>query len=295
MKRPVIILIFIVISCRIYAQTIIPRFENIGVNDGLSQSSVYSIYQDKKGFMWFGTADGLNRYDGQNIKVYKINDKKIDNSNFIHGNICEDSQGNIWFCNETGLFFYDPLDDKLTRRLIFKKYGWTAGIFIDKNDVFYIFDPGSGIYGYHINTNSLAPTACRFKTPYVNFIAEELTTNHKNTIWIKAPDNKGMFVFNTETGKLKYSESTIKFNATFYAGNGKLFNLEARGKVTITDTAFHILDTIDYVIPPDKLLDVQAIRCDDYHRLWISTYDYGLICYNENTRTFTHYLHDNSR
>src|SRR5260370_25261709 len=104
-----------------------------------------------------------------------------------------------------------------------------------------------------------------------------------------------MFVFNTETGKLKYSESTIKFNATFYAGNGKLFNLEARGKVTITDTAFHILDTIDYVIPPDKLLDVQAIRCDDYHRVWISTYDYGLICYNENTRTFTHYLHDNSR
>lgn len=36
---------------------------------------------DKKGFMWFGTADGLNRYDGENIRVYKINDKKIANSN----------------------------------------------------------------------------------------------------------------------------------------------------------------------------------------------------------------------
>src|SRR5258708_17206380 len=119
MKRPVIILIFIVISCRIYAQTIIPRFENIGVNDGLSQSSVYSIYQDKKGFMWFGTADGLNRYDGQNIKVYKINDKKIANSNFIHGNICEDSGGKILFFNEKGLFFLYPLWDKQIRKIVF--------------------------------------------------------------------------------------------------------------------------------------------------------------------------------
>src|SRR5476651_1384216 len=122
MKRFAVIVIFIVSSCRINAQNIIPRFEGIGVNDGLSQSSVYSIYQDKKGFIWFGTADGLNRYDGQNIRIYKINDKIIANSNFIHGNICEDSHGNIWFCNETGLFYYDPLDDKLTRKVTFSKY-----------------------------------------------------------------------------------------------------------------------------------------------------------------------------
>lgn len=46
-----------------FSQDIIPRFESLGVNEGLSQSSVYSIYQDREGYMWFGTGDGLNRYD----------------------------------------------------------------------------------------------------------------------------------------------------------------------------------------------------------------------------------------
>ncbi len=294
MRLPVI-LILILFSCRAAGQDIIPRFENIGVNDGLSQSSVYSVYQDKTGYMWFGTADGLNRYDGQNIRVYKISDKKIANSNFIHGNICEDTRGNIWFCNETGLFYYDPLADQLKRSLIFKKYSWTAGVFIDHNDVFYIFEPGSGVYKYHINTGLLELTACRFKTPYKDFIAEELTTNYKNTIWIKAPDHNGMLVFNTENGKVKYNQSAPKFHATFYAGDGRLYNIEVPGKLIITDTAFNISDTVNYRLAKGKTLDVQAVRADGYHRIWISTYDNGLICYNENTRTFTNYLHDNSR
>ena len=46
------------------------RFKRITINDGLSLSSVYSIYQDSKGFIWFGTEDGLNKYDGQTITVY---------------------------------------------------------------------------------------------------------------------------------------------------------------------------------------------------------------------------------
>ncbi len=66
------------------AQPIIPRFESLNVNEGLSQSSVYAIRQDKFGFMWFGTADGLNRYDGEEMKVYKIQNSKLDiESNYI--------------------------------------------------------------------------------------------------------------------------------------------------------------------------------------------------------------------
>jgi len=295
MRPPAITLILILMVCITRAQNIIPRFENIGVNDGLSQSSVYSIYQDKKGFMWFGTADGLNRYDGQNIRIYKINDKKIANSNFIHGNICEDSKANIWFCNETGLFYYDPLADKLIRKVTFRRYGWTAGIFIDKKDVFYILDPSSGIYGYQIKTGVLAPTACRFKNPYNDFLAEELTTDFKTTIWLKDPLSEGFLVFNTQTGALKHAKIAKKYHATFYGRNGKLYNIEEHGKITITDTSLHILDSINYVIPKNKTLDVQAIYGDRYHRVWISTYDNGLLCYNESDRTFTRYLHDNSR
>lgn len=48
------------------------RFDHLTVQDGLSQSAVTVIFQDKQGFMWFGTQDGLNRYDGYNFKVFKI-------------------------------------------------------------------------------------------------------------------------------------------------------------------------------------------------------------------------------
>jgi signal transduction histidine kinase/ligand-binding sensor domain-containing protein len=295
MKLPVIILFLIFVSCRVSAQNIIPRFENIGVNDGLSQSSVYSIYQDKKGFMWFGTADGLNRYDGQNIKIYKVNDKKIANSNFIHGRICEDSAGNIWFCNETGLFCYNPLTDKLTRKLVFKKYGWKAGIFIDHNDVLYLFDPGTGVLAYYIKTGHLVLTHCRFEAPYSNFMAEALTTNEKNTIWIKSPDKNGLIIFNTDTKKVTLRKTAIRSNSIFYAQNGKLYHLDAPGKFTITDTALNVLDTINYILPKKKALDVQSLYSDHYHRLWLSTYDNGLLCYDQQTRKFTPYMHNNSK
>lgn len=56
-------------------QTITPqsniRFNHLTVQDGLSQSAVTVIFQDKHGFMWFGTQDGLNRYDGYNFKIFK--------------------------------------------------------------------------------------------------------------------------------------------------------------------------------------------------------------------------------
>lgn len=294
MKRLIIVwLLFI--SGSIYAQNIIPRFETLGVNEGLSQSSVYSIYQDKKGFMWFGSADGLNRYDGQNIRVYKINDKKIANSNFIHGNICEDSKGNIWFCNETGLFIYDPLTDVLTRRVKFSLYSWTAGILIDKNDVFYILEPGKGVFGYHIKTNKLLTTPCTFTSPYNSFYIGAMTTDFKDHIWIKSFEKNEVLLYNLNTGKVTHHPTAIKFDALFYSGDGKLYLLGKPGKFTVTDSLLHQLDTFNYSLPAGKSFNVQALYRDAYHRVWMSTTDFGLICYNEQSRVFTHYLHDNSR
>src|SRR5512138_913143 len=47
------------------------RFDHLGIEQGLSQSSVNVIFQDSRGFLWFGTQDGLNRYDGYSFKTYK--------------------------------------------------------------------------------------------------------------------------------------------------------------------------------------------------------------------------------
>lgn len=77
------------------------RFDQMSVSDGLSSNSVYTIFQDSRGFIWFGTLDGLNRFDGYDIKVYKHNKNNIESlsSNRIT-NIYEDRNHNLWLYDE---------------------------------------------------------------------------------------------------------------------------------------------------------------------------------------------------
>ena len=72
-------------------------FKQITTDQGLSQSDVNAIFQDQKGFMWFGTHDGLNKYDGYNFKVYKpSNSQKNAISSNLVWKITDDSSGNLW-------------------------------------------------------------------------------------------------------------------------------------------------------------------------------------------------------
>src|ERR1700690_3452767 len=99
------------------------KFEHIQTDAGLSQSNVISILQDSRGFMWFGTRDGLNKYDGYKFSVYR-NDPKNNNSisnNYISA-IIENSNGNLWvatwggglnfFSREKGIFISYKHDSK---------------------------------------------------------------------------------------------------------------------------------------------------------------------------------------
>ena len=91
-------------------------FNHLTVENGLSQSSVMCIIQDEKGFMWFGTQDGLNRYDGYNIKVFKNNplDSTSLINNFILG-LYNDSTGNMYVVSQGGFQKYNPLNESFIK------------------------------------------------------------------------------------------------------------------------------------------------------------------------------------
>ena len=82
------------------------KFENISIDEGLSNENVTSIFQDSRGYMWIGTKDGLNKYDGQIIKIYNCNVKSENtlSSTYIM-DIEEDVYGNIWIATDNGLDF----------------------------------------------------------------------------------------------------------------------------------------------------------------------------------------------
>ena len=91
-------------------------FSHLGVEDGLSQVSVLDIFQDSDGYIWFGTRNGANRYDGYEFVVYQneVNNNATLTDNYIRG-FAEDDRKNIWIATSNGINCIDYKTKKITR------------------------------------------------------------------------------------------------------------------------------------------------------------------------------------
>lgn len=97
-----------------YGQNLI--FDHLTVEDGLSESTILAVTQDSDGFMWFGTRQGLNRYDGRKIRVYRHdpNDIASLSDNFIYS-LLADSRGRLWVGTRAGLSLFNSKTEKFRR------------------------------------------------------------------------------------------------------------------------------------------------------------------------------------
>ncbi|MCX2477709.1 ATP-binding protein [Pedobacter sp. MC2016-15] len=103
-------LIFLFVAKVAFAQPY--YFKHYQVENGLSHNTVYASIQDSRGFMWFGTKDGLNRFDGYSFKTYRhdpANPKSL-RSDQIH-KLLNDQQQQLWVGTGTGLYRYDPVHE----------------------------------------------------------------------------------------------------------------------------------------------------------------------------------------
>ncbi len=128
------------------------KFHHITTENGLSPGNVHAICQDKLGFIWIGTSDGLSRYDGKNIVVYEHNP---DNTNSLLSNqirsIFEDSKGDLWVGTTSGLNLFDRNNNQFLHKKEWPERTVNC-IFEDKDHVLWI-----GQYNYlhsiDLNTN----------------------------------------------------------------------------------------------------------------------------------------------
>jgi len=128
-------------------------FKHYQTDDGLSHSSVRSIIQDRKGFIWIGTRGGLNRFDGYNFKSYK---NKADKFGYIGNDIitslAEDQTGKLWIGTGRGVFRFDPTTEVFTKLSAIT--GYINQVSVDKKNNIWIIAIAS-LYQYNQRTKKI--------------------------------------------------------------------------------------------------------------------------------------------
>lgn len=304
-----IVLVFVV-SQTVLAQRHKIRFEKLSIEDGLSQSSVISICQDNRGFLWFGTYEGLNRYDGYRFKIYKYdpNDSTSLSNNVIKV-IFEDHLGILWIGTEHGLNRYDrdkerfiqymnnhadstSLSHNRVRNICEDRYGtlWIAtdkGLnrFIREENHFQIF------YNDPNDPNSISH----------NFV-RELYEDHMGNLWIGTDVGLNLFNRERETFVRFYHDTNDPFSLS--DNNILCFGEDSLGLLWIGTwgSGLNRFDQknnrfIRYRYHPDDAQSlrhdiIRSILRDGTGELWIGTYGGGLEKYDYENDRFIHYQYN---
>lgn len=138
--------LLLILCCLLEAQIPNPIFKNLSQEDGLSQGINAYILKDSKGFVWISSLDGINRFDGKEVKTYFANaedDNGVSSDNLVSGNFFEDEQTNLWYTSHTAIQYYTRSTDSLqTFRLKNRNGEWIRsdyyGFFLDGNNQYWI-------------------------------------------------------------------------------------------------------------------------------------------------------------
>ena len=197
-----LIILLLLFQDILFSQTL--NFGHISVEDGLSNSYVNCLLLDRTGFIWFGTDDGLNRYDGYDIKIYRNDpDDSTTISNSIIWSLFEDKEGYIWVGTKgRKLNRYDPHTDNFKHWILdssnTKDINITV-IYEDSKNYLWIGTYKNGLYRFDRSKNNFIQWVNKSETQQVlsaNFIISIIEDNYSN-IWVST--YYGLNKFNPES------------------------------------------------------------------------------------------------
>jgi two-component system sensor histidine kinase ChiS len=241
-----------------------PKFERISVEHGLSHSTVTCILQDSRGFMWFGTSDGLNRYDGSGFKVYRHEPQNPDS--LRHNSVtalAEDPAGMLWIGTDGGGI--DRLD---LQKDTFTHYQHNPAVpasladdhvnslLADRDGVLWV-GTGNGLDGLDRTTGQFVHHQSNRQDPNGLWggMIESIYQDHEGILWV-GTNGSGLNRFDPTTGRFTH----FQHNST----------------------------------DPHSLISnylIQAIYEDQGGDLWIGTFE-GLDRLDRQTGRMVHYQHD---
>lgn len=268
-------------------QVNLQNFETIGVDEGLSQNSVYGMYQDKRGFLWIGTADGLNRYDGKEIRKFKarLSTTEPYNANYIRGNIAEDKDENLWYYTENGLYMYNRSTDKIEKKYYPSQPGLNRVdfkvVFIDGEQRVWLFNPGAGIAFYSITTGEFKCFPSAVKLGAQDFLPRDACRDGEN-IWYGVNRLDGFFRFNTRSLTTDHFFRGEEISVIYFVSGGYY----KAGPTTIYyyDSLTRNSEPLPIQIRKTDQPSVVSLLEDHNKTIWIATRYEGLWHYDRATR-----------
>ncbi|WP_164974249.1 hybrid sensor histidine kinase/response regulator transcription factor [Filimonas effusa] len=290
------------------------KFRHLGNEQGLSNSTIETILQDSRGFMWFGTRDGLNKYDGYQITVYRYDalDSNSISDNYIKC-LYEDSEHMLWVGTLNGLNRFNPAKNNFTRyrhtpsHKNSLSYNQVTSICEDSQKHLWIgtyggglnkFDPKSGIFEHFVTK----PGA---KYGLADNRINVLFKSPQGAIWV-GTDN-GLHILNTEKNELRdwalpgsFDREHNVIREITSAGEGKLWlGTEERGLLFFNpeNGSFTRFGHLDKNVRSLSGNQVRAILRDSKGQFWAGSINGGLDLFNPADSSFFHYQNDpdNSR
>ncbi|PUV21846.1 hybrid sensor histidine kinase/response regulator transcription factor [Sphingobacterium athyrii] len=236
------------------------HFRKLQVEDGLSENTIYCIVQDRQGFMWFGTKDGLNRYDGNSFKNYHYQPEKKQSlgNNFVRS-IAEKSPSHLYIGTDDGLYIMDKITaafQKIELSISGKGTFNSAinALHVDRQGSLWIATMSQGIWKYNPSTTKI--TQLQLKGARLG----------QNATWAILQDRSGVIWAATRLGLLRFNNQQAHFDIV-----GPLFS-------EVGDPQFEILSMWE----------------DPKGDLWLGTWSQGLLRYNKQSNEFSRFLNNTS-
>jgi ligand-binding sensor domain-containing protein len=255
------------------------RFRHVGIEDGLSQGSVYHMMKDSEGYLWMSSQDGVNKFNGKNFEVY-LSGASGESTN-IQG-IAEDKEGQIWIGSHKGVYKYDRPTNKFLQPGFTKTIPTgSVHVFSDRDRNTYLLTE-TGLFSLHngrikLLTDQLAYSRSQFN----NFI----TTTPDGDIWLLTPEHEVIrYAVKTQKTIPYFSRSSSSFStgSDFSCiSSDRAGNVWIGGKQQLICLEYNTQKTTVHT----NLLQDQGINffdiAEDLHgKLWLATEKNGIIIFD---------------
>ena len=311
-----LLLLGLIVNIAVSAVAVIDdmKFSRLDTRDGLSNSQIISIFRDSKGFMWFSTPYGLNRYDGYRFKTFYsvAKDTTTLRSNYVD-EVFEAFDGKLWIRQNMNYTVYDPVTEKFDRHpeLWLREHGVKGGIeklFIDSHKDFWVKTYDEGFWHFNPRTGKIKQWRLGYGPQEFNSDFGVSTFVEYGKCVLVSSFNGEIFCFNREDDRISWKSNYLRKRG--FTNNqdcklrvdrfGNLFVVTTRSTFVKTNSAvprwYHTLpDYLRSICVDADLSEVESVwdvKFDKKRRMWLATDHHGLIVIDLKTKELRQFLHD---